>query len=41
LTRVPLSHAESSSEESENEILEMVAKMEEDDDVQNVYHNLK
>jgi YebC/PmpR family DNA-binding regulatory protein len=41
LTRVPLSHVEPPSEEAENEILEMVAKMEEDDDVQNVYHNIK
>ncbi len=40
LTRISMSQVEV-SEEVENEILEMVEKMEADDDVQHVYHNLK
>ncbi len=40
LERIPLSYAEV-SEEQMDEILELVEKIEEDDDVQAVYHNLK
>jgi YebC/PmpR family DNA-binding regulatory protein len=41
LERIPQSFAEGLSEEQENEILELVEKFEEDDDVQKVYYNLK
>lgn len=40
LERIPLSYAEV-TEEQMDEILELVEKIEEDDDVQAVYHNLK
>lgn len=40
LERIPLSYAEV-TEEQVDEILELVEKIEEDDDVQAVYHNLK
>jgi YebC/PmpR family DNA-binding regulatory protein len=40
LERIPLSYAEI-TEEQMDEILELVEKIEEDDDVQAVYHNLK
>lgn len=40
LERIPLSYAEI-TEEQVDEILELVEKIEEDDDVQAVYHNLK
>lgn len=40
LERIPLSYAEV-SEDQMDEILELVEKIEEDDDVQAVYHNLK
>jgi len=41
LERIPQSFAEGLTEEQENEILELVEKLEEDDDVQRVYHNMK
>jgi YebC/PmpR family DNA-binding regulatory protein len=41
LERIPQSFAEGLSEEQENEILELVQKFEEDDDIQRVYHNMK
>jgi len=41
LERIPQSFAESLTEEQENEIMEMVAKFEEDDDIQKVYHNMR
>lgn len=41
LERVPLSFAEELTEEQVDEILELVEKIEDDDDVQAVYHNLK
>lgn len=40
LQRIPVTQTEL-SEEQANEVLELVAKIEEDDDVQNVFHNLK
>jgi transcriptional/translational regulatory protein YebC/TACO1 len=40
LERIPNSYAEI-SEEQMDEILELVEKIEEDDDVQAVYHNLR
>lgn len=40
LQRIPTTQTEL-SEEQANEILELVAKLEEEDDVQSVYHNLK
>lgn len=40
LERIPNSYVEL-SEEAENEVLELVDKIEADDDVQHVYHNLK
>lgn len=40
LQRIPTTYAEL-SEEQENEVLELVEKLEADDDVQHVYHNLK
>jgi transcriptional/translational regulatory protein YebC/TACO1 len=40
LERIPNSFAEL-TEEQTDEILELVEKIEEDDDVQAVYHNLK
>ncbi|MBK8686767.1 MAG: YebC/PmpR family DNA-binding transcriptional regulator [Bacteroidetes bacterium] len=39
LTRIPSTHVELSEEHS-NEVLELVDKLEQDDDVQKVYHNL-
>jgi YebC/PmpR family DNA-binding regulatory protein len=39
LTRIPSTHVELSEEQS-NEVLELVDKLEQDDDVQKVYHNL-
>lgn len=41
LTRIALSHADVPDEAAEHEILEMVEKMEADDDIQAVYHNLR
>jgi YebC/PmpR family DNA-binding regulatory protein len=41
LERIPQSFAEGLTEEQENEILELVEKFEEDDDIQKVYHNMK
>ena len=41
LERIPQSFAEGLSEEQENEILALVQKFEEDDDIQRVYHNMK
>jgi YebC/PmpR family DNA-binding regulatory protein len=41
LQRFPSSLAEGLSEEQEEEVMNLIEKMEEDDDVQNVYHNLK
>lgn len=41
LERIPQSFAEGLTEEQENEILELVEKFEEDDDVQKVYHNMR
>lgn len=41
LERIPQSFAEGLTEEQENEILQLVERFEEDDDVQRVYHNLK
>jgi transcriptional/translational regulatory protein YebC/TACO1 len=40
LERIPNSYAEL-NEEQTDEILELIEKIEEDDDVQAVYHNLK
>lgn len=40
LTRIPLNTVEL-DEEAANEVLKMVDKLEQDDDVQKVYHNLK
>jgi transcriptional/translational regulatory protein YebC/TACO1 len=40
LERIPNSYAEL-TEEQTDEILELIEKIEEDDDVQAVYHNLK
>lgn len=40
LERIPLSYAEV-TEEQMDEVLELIEKIEEDDDVQAVYHNLK
>jgi YebC/PmpR family DNA-binding regulatory protein len=40
LERIPTTYAEL-SEEQENEVLELVDKLEADDDIQHVYHNLK
>lgn len=40
LQRIPVTQTEL-SEEQANEVLELVARIEEDDDVQNVFHNLK
>jgi YebC/PmpR family DNA-binding regulatory protein len=40
LERIPTTYVEL-SEEQENEVLELVDKLEADDDVQHVYHNLK
>lgn len=39
LTRIPTTHVELNEEQS-NEVLELVDKLEQDDDVQKVYHNL-
>jgi len=41
LERIPQSFADGLSEEQENEILELVEKFEEDDDIQRVYHNMR
>lgn len=41
LERIPQSFAEGLTEEQENEILELVEKFEEDDDIQKVYHNMR
>lgn len=41
LERIPQSYAEGLTEEQENDILELVQKFEEDDDVQKVYYNMK
>lgn len=41
LERIPQSFAEGLTEEQENEVLQLVEKFEEDDDIQRVYHNLK
>lgn len=41
LERIAQSFADGLTEEQENEILELVAKFEEDDDVQKVYHNMR
>lgn len=41
LERIPQSFAEGLTEDQENEILELVEKFEEDDDVQKVYHNMR
>jgi len=40
LQRVPTTYAASLSEEQEEEVLNLIDKMEEDDDVQAVYHNM-
>jgi transcriptional/translational regulatory protein YebC/TACO1 len=40
LTRIPANTVEL-SEEAANDVLKLVDKLEEDDDVQKVYHNLK
>lgn len=41
LERIPQSYAEGLTEEQENDILELVQKFEEDDDVQKVYYNMR
>jgi YebC/PmpR family DNA-binding regulatory protein len=41
IERIPQSFAEGLTEAQEDEILELVEKLEEDDDVQKVYHNMK
>jgi YebC/PmpR family DNA-binding regulatory protein len=41
LERIPQSFADGLSEEQENEILELIEKFEEDDDIQRVYHNMR
>ena len=40
LTRIPVNTVELGEEES-NEVLKLVDKLEQDEDVQKVYHNLK
>jgi YebC/PmpR family DNA-binding regulatory protein len=40
IERIPQSFAEGLTEAQEDEILELVEKLEEDDDIQNVYHNM-
>lgn len=40
LQRIPVTQTEL-SEEQANDVLELIAKLEEEDDVQNVFHNLK
>lgn len=39
-TRIPTTTVSLDNEEKSNEVLQLVAKLEEDDDVQKVYHNL-
>jgi YebC/PmpR family DNA-binding regulatory protein len=41
IERIPQSLAEGLNEAQEDEILELVEKLEEDDDIQKVYHNMK
>lgn len=41
LERIPQSFVDGLTEDQENEVLQLVEKFEEDDDIQRVYHNLK
>jgi transcriptional/translational regulatory protein YebC/TACO1 len=38
--RIPTSYAENLTKEQQEEVLKLIEKFEEDDDVQNVYHNM-